>query len=77
MERKKYTKLLGVWLQEDGGWGKNTQETCKAAYQRINMLTKLRYAGETIESVVHIYKQLIRSKLEYCMAAMHSSMTLQ
>ena len=48
LKRKKCTKLLGVWLQEDGGWDKNTKETCKAAYQRISMLTKLRYAGETI-----------------------------
>ena len=77
LERKKFTKLLGVWLQEDGGWGKNTEETCKAAYQRISMLTKLRYAGETIENLLHIYKQFIRSKLEYCMVAMHSSMSQQ
>ena len=41
------------------------------------MLTKLRYAGETIENLIHIYKQFIRSKLEYCMVAMHSSLTAQ
>ena len=66
-----------MWLQEDGGWDKNTDETCKAAYQRVSMLTKLQYAGETIENLLHIYKQFIRSKLEYCMVAMHSSLTGQ
>ena len=59
------------------GWDKNTEETCKAAYQRISMLTKLRYAGETIENLIHIYKQFVKSKLEYCMVAMYSSMTQQ
>ena len=76
LARKKTTKILGIWLQEDGGWQKNTDETCKAAYQRVSMLTKLRYAGETVENLLHIYKQFIRSKLEYCSVAFHSSLTL-
>ena len=29
LERKQYMKLLGIWLQEDGGWDKNTKELCK------------------------------------------------
>ena len=74
---KYVTKILGVWLQQDGGWQKNTDETCKAAYQRVSMLTKLRYAGETIANLLHIYKQFIRSKLEYCSVAFHSSLTLK
>jgi len=49
MERKKSLKLLGVWLDEDGGWNKNTQELCKRAYSRLSMLSKLRYAGVSIE----------------------------
>ena len=77
LQRKKTTKILGVWLQEDGGWQKNTEEVCKAAYQRVSMLTKLKYAGETVENLLHIYKQFIRSKLEYCSVAFHSSLTLQ
>jgi hypothetical protein len=77
LERKRFTKILGVWLQEDGGWQKNTEETCKAAYQRVSMLTKLRYAGETVENLLHIYKQFIRSKLEYCSVAVHSALTLK
>ena len=45
LERKKFIKLCGVFLQEDGGWGKNTQELCKSAYARMSLLTKLKYAG--------------------------------
>ena len=41
------------------------------------MLTKLRYAGEIVASLLHIYKQFIRSKLAYCSVAFHSSLTLK
>ena len=41
LERKSSITLLGVWLQEDGRWDKNIAETCKSAYQRVSMLTKL------------------------------------
>ena len=44
IERQKYVKLLGVWLQPDGGWEKQVKELCKTAYTRMSFLTKLRYA---------------------------------
>ena len=69
--------MLGVWLQEDGGWQTNTTQLCKKAYIRMNMLTKLRYAGLCIEELLHIYKQYIRTTLEYCSVVFHSSLTTQ
>ena len=60
-------------MQEDGGWHTNVDETCKADYIRVSMLTKL----SSIENLLHVYKQFIRSRLEYCIVAMHSSLTLQ
>ena len=45
IERQQYVKLLGVWVQEDCGWGKHVKEACKKAYIRMSFLTKLRYAG--------------------------------
>ena len=39
MERQRTIKLLGVWLDEDGGWKTNTQAICKKAYSRVSMLT--------------------------------------
>jgi hypothetical protein len=44
IERQKYVKLLGVWLQPDGGWEKQVKELCKTAYMRMSFLSKLRYA---------------------------------
>ena len=35
--RKKYVKPLGLWLQEDGGWGEHVKETCKKAYKSVQM----------------------------------------
>ena len=77
IERVKSIKLLGVWLQEDAGWSKNTQEMCKRAYSRISMLTKLKYAGVSKENLVLLYKLHIRSCLEYVVVAWHSSLSSQ
>ena len=40
IEWQKYLNLLGVWLQEDGGWQKQIDETCKKAYRKMSFLTK-------------------------------------
>ena len=45
IDRQEHVQLLGVWLQPDGGWGKQVKELCKKAYRKMSVLTKLRYAG--------------------------------
>ena len=75
IKRQEYVQLLGVWLQQDGRWGKQVKELCKKAYRRMSLLTKLRYAGVERKELVHNYKQFIRTALEYCSVAMHSSLT--
>ena len=75
IERQKYVKLLGVWLQEDGGWEKHIRETCKKAYARMSLLTKLKYAGVKRDDLIDIYKKFIRSVLEFCSVAMHGSLS--
>ena len=77
MERQNSIKLLGVWLDEDGSWTRNTQELCKRAYSRLSMLTKHRYAGVSTEDLILIYKLHIRACLEYCGVAFHSSLSSQ
>jgi hypothetical protein len=77
LERKSTIKILGMWLQQDGGWEANTKELCKKAYARLSLLTKLKYSGTSIEDLVHIYKMYIRSKLEYNSVVFHSSLTQQ
>jgi hypothetical protein len=75
LERKDCVKICGVWLQEDGSWEKNTKELCKKAYARLGMLTKLKYAGVSIEDLLELYKLFIRSRLEFCSVAFHSGLT--
>ena len=75
LERKNSIKLLGMTLQEDGGWEENTRDLCKKAYARISLLTKLKYSGTSIEDLVHVYKMYIRSRLEYNSVVFHSSLT--
>ena len=75
IDRQNCVKLLGVWLQQDGGWGKHVKETCKKAYMRMFFFSKLRYAAIERKELVHNYKQLVRTALEYCSVAYHSSLT--
>ena len=77
LERQTSFKLLGIWLEENGGWKKNTEELCRNAYSRVSLLTKLKYAGASTEDLLHTYKMFIRSRLEYCGVAFHSSLTKQ
>ena len=75
IERQASVKLLGVWLDQDGGWSKQVKELCKTAYRRMSFLTKLRYAGVSRQDLIHNYKQFVRTAIEYCSVAIHSSLT--
>ena len=74
IERKFASKVLGVWLQPDGGWNKNTKEICKRAYSKLPMLTKLKYAGAKTEDLIQIYKLFIRSTAEYSCVVFHGNL---
>ena len=74
IERKEVSKLLVAWLQKDGGCQTNTDQLCKKAYARMNMITKLRYAGVGTEELIFLYKQYIRITLEYCSVVFRSSL---
>ena len=75
IERQASVKLLGVWLDQDGGWNKQFKELCKTAYKRMSFLTNLRYAGVSRNNLIHNYKQFLRTAIEYCSVAIHSSLT--
>ena len=74
IDRKYDAKVLGVWLQPDGGWAKNTSEICKRGYSKLGMLTKLKYAGTKTEDLLQIYKLFIRSTAEYSSVVFHSNL---
>ena len=75
LEKVPATKLLGVWVTEDLSWSRNCSEICKKAYSRLTMLTKLKYVGTKTEDLIDIYILYIRSLVEYCSVAFHSSLT--
>ena len=78
IDRKKVVKILGVWISEDAGdWSVNIAEICKKSYGRISMLSKLKYAGVSIEDLLEIYCLFVRSKMEYCSVAFAPSLTLE
>ena len=77
IDRIEEVKLVGVWLTTWIDWDKNTKELCKKAYARMTMLTKLKYVGINHEDLVHIYILYIRSLLEYCSVAWHSTLTVE
>ena len=77
MEKVSVQKLLGVWISEDLSWSRNCKEICKKAYSRLSMITKLKYAGVSLEDLLDIYVLFIRSTTEYCAVAFHSSLTIE
>ena len=75
IKRLSTVKILGVWLQEDMGWGENIKQICMKAYSRISILSKLKYAGICIEDLITIYVLFIRSLTEYCSVVFNTSLT--
>ena len=74
LERQSAMKLLGIWIsQEPGCWEGNTREIIKC---NINMLTKLKYAGVSMEKLLHIYSLFVRSRTEFCSVAWHENLTI-
>ena len=77
MERMNVSKILGLWISEDLTWSRNCSEICKKAYSRLSMITKLKYAGVSLEDLIEVYVLFIRSLTEYCAVAFHSSLTIE
>ena len=75
LENAPVMQLLGVWISEDLSWDKNCQEICKRAYARLSLITKLKYVGVSTNHLLDIYILFIRSVVEYCSVAFHSSLT--
>ena len=70
-------KMLGIYITKDMSWQMNTQETCKKAYSRLPLLTKLKYVGVSRSDLIDVYKLFIRSVLEYCSVIFHSMLTCE
>ena len=67
--------MLGLRISDDLSWDENCKNICRKAYSRIGMLTKLKYAGVSVEHLIEIYVLMIRSVTEYCAVVFHSTLT--
>ena len=77
LEQISVTKLLGVWISDNMSWSRNCKEITIKAYSRLSMITKLKYVGVGEDDLIDVYKLFIRSCLEYCSVAFHSSLTVK
>ena len=75
LERKSVVKVLGIWLQEDLKWDTQVKQICIKAYSRVQILSKLKYAGIVTHDLLDIFKLFIRSVCEYCSVVYHISLT--
>ena len=69
------SKLLGVWINDDLSWSRNSTEICNQAYTRLPMLTILKYFGVKTEDLLDVYVLYIRSVTKYCSTIFHSRLT--
>ena len=75
LDRVSVSKLLGVWINDDLSWSRNSTEICNQAYTRLSMLTRLKYVGVKTEDLLDVYVLYIRSVTEYCSTVFHSRLT--
>ena len=68
-------KLLGVIIQNDLSFKKNTQSLIKKAYARMIILEKLYEFNMPVEEMINIYILFIRSVLEQSCVVWHSSLS--
>ena len=76
LEVIKETKLLGVMINDQLNWDKNTSYLVARANARMRLLHKLVDFGVPQEDLVNIYILYIRSILEQSCQVWHSSLTL-
>ena len=75
LERVSSFKLLGVWLQDNLKWDKNTEFIVKKARKRLYFLKVLKKYGAPIRDLLQFYCSVIRSTLEYGDVLWHGGLT--
>ena len=69
------TKLLGTVLTSDLKWDKNTENTVKKAYAKMEILRKMSGFGAPIGDLKKIYLTYIRTHCEQSSTVWHSGLT--
>ena len=66
---------MGVWLQDNLKWDKNTEFIVKKARKRLYFLKVLKKYGAPIQDLLQFYCSVIRSTLEYGDVLWHGGLT--
>ena len=69
-------KLLGVVVQSDLKWSRNTEFIVKRAFSKLWMLRRLKELGANQKELLDVYFKQCRSLLELVVPAWHNSITL-
>ena len=75
LEQVSDCRLLGVQLDSQLKWRKNTEKIIKRAYQRMSIIRSLSSFSVPREDLVHLYNLYIRSILEQSSVVWGSSIT--
>ena len=68
-------KLLGVIIRSDLSWGPNTDNIIKKANGKLWCLRRLKKLGANTVDLLEVYTKLVRSQLEFAVAAWHPGLT--
>ena len=68
-------KLLGLWVDDNLKWNKNTNHIIKKAAKRLYLLKVLKSYGAPEKDLMAFYTSVIRSVLEYGAQVWHGSLT--
>ena len=77
LETAETMKILGIVLENDLSWNKNTNYIVEKAYKRLWMIKRLKYLGAKRDDLTDIYTKQIRSVLEFGVPIWNSSLTQQ
>ena len=75
LERVPSYKLLGIWLEDNLKWTKNTEYIVKKARKRLYLLKVLKKYGAPSQDLLQFYCSVIRSTLEYGDVLWHGGLT--
>ena len=70
-------KLLGVMVQNNLKWGKNTEYICKRARGKIWLLRNMKNSGLDQAELLDAYKKEVRSLVELAVPVWHAGITKQ
>jgi hypothetical protein len=77
LEFKDHTKILGLILEKNLKWSKNTEYLVKKANARMEILRRLSSFSPPIKDMLTVYISFIRSILEQSCVIWHSTLTLE